>query len=251
MGVRTNAELTFQIGQDNQLTDLYFDRDLQSLLDTLDHAMALPITLAIGEANFPVPFGDVAEARIVYIEADGEIDVTFGGVLATTAFVTGVAGSYPTGWAGGETFTVIIDGTSVAVVFTGSLLLPAVINEINAAAALLGLGPIASDVGGELRLTSLITGPTSEVEVVAGGSALAALGLSAVVVNGLSGTPGTSPVSIRRPADPTGSTAAEGVTAFFFGTVRTTSITIDNLTAVEVRVKVAIAGDLVDDPVTC
>jgi hypothetical protein len=247
MGVRTNVELTVQLGQNNQLVDFIFERDLTALLDTLDHATAIVATLADAETNFVVPFGDVAEARLVYIEADGEVDVTFGGVLATAAIVTGVGGTYPTGFVGGETLELDIDnGGSFTVTFTvGASLLADVINEINAAAALTGLAPIASDSGGQLRLTSPTTGPTSEVEVVAGGTALATLGLTATVVNGLSGTPGTSPVSVRRPADPAGASAAAGVDAFLLATVRTTSITVDNLAGQEVRLRVALAGDLV------
>jgi len=253
MGVRTNVELTVQIGQNNQLSDLLFDRDLTSLLDTLDHATAIVATLVSAETNFVVPFGDVAEARLVYIEADGEIAVTFGGGLATAALLTGVGGTYPTTFAGGETLELDIDNAgSLTVTFTvAAQLLADVINEINAAAALTGLAPIASDVGGELRLTSPTTGTTSEVEVVAGGTALATLGLTAAVANGVNATPGTSPVAVSRPADPTGASAAAGVDAFLLATVKTTSITIDNTAGQDVRVRVALAGDLVADPVAC
>jgi len=253
MGVRTNVELTVQIGQDNQLLDFIFDRDLSALLDTLDRGTAMVISMVSGETNYAVPFGDVAEARLVYIEADGEIAVTFGGGLATAAFLTGVGGTYPTTFVGGETLSLDIDGTPIAVVFTiAAQLLADVINEINAAAALLGLAPIASDVAGQLRLTSLTTGdPGSTVEVVAGGTALATLGLTAATAVGVNATAATSPVSVRRPADPAGASAAAGVDAFLLGTIQTTSITIDNTAGQDVRVRIALAGDLVADPAAC
>jgi len=253
MGVRTNVDLTVQIGQDNQLSDLVFDRDITAVLDTLDHATAIVATLVTGETNFVVPFGDVAQARLVYIEADGEIAVTFGGGLATAAVVTAVGGTYVTGFAGGETATLDVNnGTTVAVIFTvAAQALADVVNEINAAAALVGLGPIASAFSGQLRLTSTTTGAASEIEVVAGGTALATLGLTAGTTNGANSTPGTSPVSVRRPADPAGASAAAGVDAFLLATVQTTSITIDNTAGQDVRLRVAIAGDLVADPVGC
>jgi hypothetical protein len=253
MGVRSSVELTVQLGQDNQLVDKLFERDLTEVLDSLDHATVVSATLASGETNFVVPFGDVTEARLIYIEADGEFAVTLGGGLATAGSVDASGGTYPTGFVGGETLVLDIDnGTAVSVTFTASAsLLPAVINEINAAAALVGLAPIASDTGAtELRLTSTTTGVTSEVEVVSG-TALATLGLTAGTSNGVNATAGTSPLVIRRPVDITGADLGAGVAAFFLATVVTTSLTIDNLLVGTLRLRVAIAGDIVATPVGC
>ncbi len=138
---------------------------------------------------------------------------------------------------GSVTATFLVTDTSLA----------DVVNRVNSALALNGQGAYASDSGGELRITSPTTGAASEVEIFAGSTALATLGLVAGVTNGTNAVPGTSDVDIRRPADPSGSTVA-GLKAYFLGTVRCTAITVDNNSDFEVRVRYAIAGDLVTTP---
>lgn len=247
MGLRTNVELSVQIGQDNALSDLLFDRDLQQLLDTLEHGVSHQITLDAAETNYVVPFGDVEIARLLYIEANAEVSVTLGGSVATKAQVDAVGGSYPTGFVGAETLVIKIDGTTITVTFlVADQSVQQVINRINAAAALLSLATVAFLNGLQLRLKSLTTGTGSTVQIVSGSAGvLAALGLSVQTVTGVNATPGTSPIQVRRPANTTGATEAEGVLAFFLGTVQTSSITIDNPSADEaVEVRIAIAGDL-------
>lgn len=259
MGVRVNSELTFQIGRDNDLQNLITETELGQQIDTLDHGNAHVATLAGGETNFQVPFGDVAEARMVYIETDGDIRITPGGGLATSAEVDGAGGAYPTGFAGGETLEIDVDnGGSFTVTFDAAdQSLSEVINRINAAAALEGISgaggvpaTIARDTGGgELRIVSPTTGASSEVEIV-GGTAVATLGLSAGVTNGTDASGAGVPLTLRRPASSGGSTIS-GLRSFLLATLVTTSITIDNLdSGNSARVYVALAGDVLANPPT-
>lgn len=258
MGVRTSAEIAFQIGRDNKLTDKLLDEGLSSLLDTLDHATVHEATLSAGETNYVVPFGDVLQGRMVYIRGDGPIRVTPGGGLATSASVTGSGGTYVTGFVGGETLDLDIDnGGTINVVFDAAdQSLAQVINRINSFAALAGVTgdggapiTIASDVGSELRIASGTTGVSSEVEILAGGTALATLGLTATVVNGVEAQAGQTPITLTKPASTAGSDAASGVPVFFFATLQTSALTIDSLdSSNEVRIMVAVAGDVVTTP---
>lgn len=259
MGVRTNVDLAFQIGRDNTLENLAFDGSLQQLLDTLDHAQVGTLTLAAGESNVVLPFGDVANARLVYVEATGPFTLTPGGVLATSAQVDGVGGSYPTGFVGGETLTLEVDNVAIAVTFDAAdQTLDDVINRINAAAALAGLSdgsnpalPARTNGGSQLRLLSPTTGPTSEVDIQAAtASVLTALGLTVGVTNGAEAVPGQSPLQLLVPS----STAAGGpddVKAFAFMTLQTSGLTVSNVdTANSISLTYAIAGDLLTSPPT-
>lgn len=259
MGVRTNSEIIFQIGRDNALNDLLLDETLSSLLDTLDHATVHEATLAAGESNYVVPFGDVLQARLVYIRANGAIRVTPGGGLATSAIVTAVGGSYPTGFAGGETLTLDFDdlGSFVVTFLASDQSLADVIARINAAAVAVpvvdGAGDpvtVARDSGGQLQLRSSLTGVGSEVEVVSGSAGvLAQLGLTAGVTNGVNATPGQTPITLTKPANTSASDSAAGVPVFAFLTLQTSALTIDSLeSAAEVRLTVGLAGDLLTEP---
>lgn len=241
MGIRSNVDITVQIGFDNALTNKAFDASLSQLLDSMERVATKTYELAASETNLAVDFDDIAEGRLLYIEADGDLNFTIGGSAATAAYIDAVGASYPTGFAGAETFDVIIDGTTLSPVFlVGDQTLAQVVNRINSYAALAGIGPIAFDVGGQLRLKSTTTGASSEVEVVAGGTALATLGLSAAVANGVNSTPGTSPVQLRASA-----LEEAGVKRYFLGSVKLTSLVLDNpSTSAAVNVKVMLAGDL-------
>lgn len=245
MGVRTNIDLSLQVGQDNALTDLAFGRDLQSVFDTLDHENTAVFTLAASEANVVVPFGDVQQARVVYIEADAEFDMTIGGGLATAGTQTGVAGAYPTGFIGGETFSYVIDGLTVAGTFEAAdQSLQQVVNRINSYAALVAAGTIASVSGSNVKLTSLTLGASSTVEVEAGTSNTA-LGLTVSTDTGDASTPGTSPIQVRRPGSISGAGLGAGLPAVFFGTIQASSIMLANPSAsLEVSVRICIVGDL-------
>jgi len=251
MSVRTLLDLSFQIGLDNSLDDSLFERSCSQILDTLDHASAGVLTLAALQTNVVLPFGDVAEARILYIEAeDGDVSFTLGGGLATSGRIDAVGAAYPTGFVGAETLDFEVDGTLINVVFlVGDQTLTQVINRINAACALAGFStPIAKPNAGQLRLESPTTGTTSTIEIV-GGTGRATLGLPVpTTINaGINSTPGTSPIELRRPANPAGASAAAGVKAVFYGTVRTTSVVLNNLSANTTKVRWAIVGDLTTD----
>jgi hypothetical protein len=261
MGIRTNVDITVQAGRENDLTKVAFDGGLQAVLDTLEHEQSGSFTLDPAESNFVVPFGDVAQARTVYIEADGPIRVTPGGGLATSAALTGVAGSYPTGFTGvAENLDLEIDGTAVTVAFAaGDQSLAQVINRINAAAALAGItGPggvpvtIARDNGaGQLRLFSSLTGTSSTVEVLGTSAAavLTALGLAAALSTGLNASPGQTPLTLMKPANTSASDTAAEVRVYLLATLVTAALTIDNLDPDNsVQVAYFIAGDLVTAP---
>jgi hypothetical protein len=247
MGLRTKTEVTVEVGLENALDDRVFERDLSEVLDTLERHSSKTILLEAGTTNLPIDFGDVAQGRLVYIEADGEFQVAFGGSAATAALVDGVGGSFtPTGFAGGETLTLEVDNVATPVTFlAGDVGLTEVVNRINSAVALAGLAtPVASALAGQLRLTSPTTGDTSEIDIQ-GGTALATLGLSVAVTNGVNAEAGTSNLSIQRPADPAGASAAAGVTAFCLLTINTSSIQITNPSSTAaVNVTVLVVGDL-------
>lgn len=247
MGVRTSTEIQVQVGLDNSLDDCMFERSFTELLDTLDHATSQKLTLAAATTNLSVDFGDVTQARLVYIESDREIEASFGGSAATAASRTGSGGTYPTSFAGGETLLLEVDGGGlITVTFDAAdQSLQQVVNRINAAAALNGQVNIAFVSGGsELQLTSPTTGAASEVDVQ-GGTALATLGHSIGVTNGANTNPGTSNVLVQRPADPAGS-SSDGVKAFLLATINCSAIYLTNNSGTAAAtVRILIAGDLV------
>lgn len=250
MALRIQTTLDLVAGFDG-LTPRIFGGEglLSELLDTLAHGESATYTLQGGEQDVAIDFGDVLQARMVYLEGDGEFSVEFGGTAPTNALINGAAGTYPTVFVGGETLDFEIDGTLVSVVFAaGDQTLVQVLARINYFAALLSLGVVALDNGGQVQLKSPTTGIGSTVEVIAGGTALAALGLAAGTAQGAASTPGTSPIQVRRPADPDGANAAEGVKSYFLGTVVTSSVKVSNLNADDVlNLKSFVAGDLVPD----
>lgn len=246
-GVRVQTNLDFAVGHDNSLANKIFGGDgvLSELIDTLEHAESGSYQLAGGEQDTPIDFGDVSEARLVYLEGDAEFKVVFGGGVATAGQLLASGGTYPTIFAGGETFNIKIDGVAVAVVFdVADQTLVQVLARINYFAALLSITPVAFNSGGEVLLRSPTTGDSSSVEVVSG-SALATLGFSASEGEGVNADPGTSNLSVSRPADPSGASAAVGVASYFLATLVTTSIQVSNPDPDNgVRIKALVAGDL-------
>ena len=123
------------------------------------------------------PFA-VADADTVQFTRDGStiVTATFSGSAGT---VTGTSGTFPTTFVGGETLEIKVDSDATRiVVFTAAdQSLPNVIARINAVLA----QTIASDSGGELRLSSAILGGAGRIEVVGGtGRTLLGLPLAAV-----------------------------------------------------------------------
>lgn len=253
MAVRTKVDISVQVGAESDLNNCLFSRELSELLDTMEDSKDETGLLAAAETNRSIDLGDVQQVRLVYIEADAEIDVSFGGAAATAAIVTGSGGTFPTGFVGGETLDVEIDNLGVVnVIFTaGASTAQDVANEINAAFANAGIlsggVPVApaTVVGGEVRLTSPTTGISSEVDITAGGTSLATLGLTAGVTNGVNAEAGTSQYSLQRMADPSG-TSISGLKAYLLATIRATSVLLTNPDTVNaVRYRVLVVGDLV------
>lgn len=194
-----------------------------------------------GELNRQIVGGNI---RLLYVEADGDIDFYLGVQAATVAQVTGVGGSYPTGFVGGETLVLSVDGTAVVLAFTGAAQsLQQVINEINAAGALAGLSSfIAFADGGELKLRSPTSGSGSIVAVQSG-SGRATLGLPVVTVVGQDPVPNTSPIKLRRLAE-LGSSQVSTLKAFGLFSVLASAVFVSNPDVLNpVRYKIITAGD--------
>ena len=249
MSVRSFIEFGFQVGANNSLAEgsLIGDVSFTQLIDTL--AKARSVTGALdAEELVQIDFGDIESAKIIYIEADGDLDFYLGGSAPTTAAVTAVGAVYPMAFAGGETLSLEIDGVAFTPAFlAGDTSLTNVINRINGAAAYAGLdGLVASNSGGQLRLTSLTTGASSIVSVI-GGTARAALGLTIADTTGAAPTANTSPTRLRRPADPAGTQIETlGVMALLVAT--TTALHISNPSETEaVAYRIMLVGDLAPD----
>jgi pectate lyase-like protein len=111
-----------------------------------------------------------------------------GAAAATTTFTatagvrTGVAGTYPTGFTGGQTLILSIDGAAnTTITFQAAdQLLVDVIARIN---GVIGAVALASNSGGQLRITSLKLGTASSVNIV-GGTGRATLGMAIGVTSG-------------------------------------------------------------------
>jgi len=88
MGVRTQTTIGLSVGFGASLDDSIFQRDLSELLDTLDHASAQVITMAGAEADTEISMGDVADGRLLYVEADGEVEVNLSGTGTDPILVT-------------------------------------------------------------------------------------------------------------------------------------------------------------------
>lgn len=88
MGVRTQTIIGLSVGFGASLDDTIFQRDLSELLDTLDHASAQVLTLAGAEADTEVSMGDVTAGRLLYVEAEGEVEVNLSGTGTDPIVVT-------------------------------------------------------------------------------------------------------------------------------------------------------------------
>lgn len=80
MSLRTKVDIQIAVGFDNDLDDTAFERALTEMLDTCERVVTQTISLGAAEADTPISFGDVASARLVYIEADGEITYRVNGI---------------------------------------------------------------------------------------------------------------------------------------------------------------------------
>lgn len=132
------------------------------------------------------PFA-LAVGQQLSIDPDGGGAASSTAIAAAPAQVTGAAGTYPTTFAGGESMTIALDGANpVTVTFTATdQSLAAVVARINATMG----ATIASDFGGQLRLTGLVQGLSGSLTVAnVSGTPLATFGIAAAT------TPGTGNV---------------------------------------------------------
>lgn len=113
---------------------------------------------------------------IEFLAAETDNDLIFR-IGAGVATLLGTGGTFPTGFAGGETLNLDFDGVAVAVAFlVGDQTAADCAARINAACALAGLAtPRATVVSGQLQITGLVTGVAAEVSVT-GGTGAATIG---------------------------------------------------------------------------
>lgn len=89
-------------------------------------------------------------------------------VGAAPAELLGVSGSFPTSFAGGETFAVTVDGVAVAATFTsGDQSAAQVAARVNQAAIAAGLTflPVSVQTNGQLRIRGLKTGVDGSLDI--------------------------------------------------------------------------------------
>lgn len=121
--------------------------------------------------------GDLAAIEFLYARVRGPLILRIG---ADVARLIGVGGTFPTGFAGGETLTLEIDGVAVSVVFdVADQTVAQVVARINAAIAFAGLpAPLARVTSlSQVSIESVATGAQGTVEVT-GGTGAATLGLT-------------------------------------------------------------------------
>jgi hypothetical protein len=77
MSVRTLIELSISAGFGTSTEDTLFERDFSQLDDTLEHALSFTRTLPASGTppDVEVPLDGITDIRLVYIEADGELQV--------------------------------------------------------------------------------------------------------------------------------------------------------------------------------
>lgn len=119
---------------------------------------------------------DLIGVEFLYVKSDAPIVLRLD---AEAARVVGSGGTFPTGFAGGETLTLDVDGTAVTATFqVGDQTAAQVVARINGACAIAGLPtPRASVSGTQVAVDGVLTGPEGNVDVT-GGTGAATLGLS-------------------------------------------------------------------------
>lgn len=123
----------------------------------------------IGQAFVDVDvLGDFSAIEFLYMESSSALIVRIGAAAAT---LTGTGGVFPTGFAGGETLTLTIDGTAVSVAFlSGDQTAAQVVARINAACAMASLATPRATVAtsGQITISGILTGPQGTVEITGG-----------------------------------------------------------------------------------
>lgn len=108
---------------------------------------------------------DLAGIRLLVLKASNPLVVRIG---AGVALLQGSAGTFPTGFSGGQTFSFKADGVLVAVTFqSGDQSAAQVASRINQAAVAAGLSYLPATVltSGQLQLQGALTGSQGSVEV--------------------------------------------------------------------------------------
>lgn len=244
MGVRHSVEMTLDVGLGATLTPALFSGSVSQALDSLARAESGTYSLDAGEQNVQVDFGDVAQARLIWIDADGALEVTLGGTVGTVATLLGVGGTFPTAFTGGQAFSFKVDGVTVAGTFlVGDQSAVQCAQRLNSAAVLAGLAflPFTVD-GGQIRVSGANASLAGKVEVL---TINAVLGFAALTSDlGTDPLIGSAPIQLRKPIDAAAS-SADGVSVYALLTAVTGSITLTSLeTAKVTTVRVAIAGDV-------
>lgn len=142
-----------------------------------DAAIGISTPGAVGDSWIELPLSDVlATIQFLALMTQSSVRLRIG---AEEAMIDGVAGTYPTTFAGSETLLATIDGASFTTTFTsGAQSVQQVVQQINAAAALAGFAyQPASVVAGQVHLQGQRTGAQGAAEVT-GGSGAARLGLT-------------------------------------------------------------------------
>jgi hypothetical protein len=131
---------------------------------------------AVGAAYDDLPATDSLDlVQLLYVKSSNAMRLRVGADVARL-----VSSGLALPLAGGETLDTVVDGQpTVTTTFTAAATAAAVVNEINAAAALLGQAPPASlNASGALELAGALTGAEGSVRVT-GGTAQALLGFAA------------------------------------------------------------------------
>lgn len=118
----------------------------------------------------------VGDFQLVSIKSSSLVTLRVGAAAAT---VSGVGGSFPTGFSGGEAFDFDVDGTNVAGTFTvAAQNITDVLSELNQAAIAAGLAylPFTASTSGQVTVTGVATGSDGSVVV---NTTIAALGFTA------------------------------------------------------------------------
>ena len=108
---------------------------------------------------------DLSSVQLLFVKATQPVVVRIG---AEPAELLGSAGIFPTGFAGGETFTFKVDGVTVATTFTaGAQTAAQVAVQINQAAVAAGLAflPAFVQTNGQLGLRGSATGKDGSIQV--------------------------------------------------------------------------------------
>ncbi len=144
-----------------------------------DAPIAVATPGAVGAAWIDLPVTSALEQiELLLVRSNAPMRLRLG---AEPAQLIGEGATYPTGFVGGETLVLELDGVPLSLAFTsGAQTAQQVANQINAAAALAGFAYMPASVqGGQLALEGRATGVQGNVDV-ASGSAVTALGFTAL-----------------------------------------------------------------------